>query len=364
MALKYISELTLTNNIDDNDLLVVDDGSKNYAIKWSTLKAALATVSGFTVNNTNGTITITLATGAPLTVTPHDPTKQDLLTFDSAPTENSNNPVKSGGVFAALGLKLDAADYAQYTGATDQQAGTAGYVPAPVAGGERYLSSSGVWQAPDSTPTENSNKLITSDAVYAALLDLAEQLSDEYDATATYDVGAYCIHENKLYKCTTAIATAEAWNSAHWTATTVGAELGAKVNTSDIVNNLTSTATDKPLSAAQGKALNDAMTQYQTLTVNADSSKIENVTAKQIGKVVVGGFTIKANVLNSGYNSISFTISGVSWIVPPAVSVMTASTTDDGKNFYIKVTSASGIQIRASAANTSSLGCMFIGCIS
>ena len=30
-----------------------------------------------------------------------------------------------------------------------------------------------------------------------------------------------------------------------------------KVNISDIVNNLTSTATNKPLSAAQGKALND-----------------------------------------------------------------------------------------------------------
>jgi len=276
MALKYISELTLTNNIDDNDLLVIDDGSKNYAIKWSTLKATLATVSGFTVNNTNGTITITLSTGATLTVTPHDPTKQDVLTFDSTPTENSNNPVESGGVFAALGLKLDAEDYAQYTGATDQQAGSAGYVPAPSAGGERYLSSAGVWQAPDSAPTENSNKLITSDAVYAALLDLAEQLSDEYDATATYDVGDYCIHENKLYKCTTAIATAEAWNSAHWTATTVGAELGAKVNTSDIVNNLTSTATDQPLSAAQGKALNDkigALVKSKTLqSVTTDAN--------------------------------------------------------------------------------------------
>lgn len=36
-------------------------------------------------------------------------------------------------------------------------------------------------------------------------------------------------------------------------------ELGKKVNTSDIKDNLTSTDTDKPLSAAQGKALKDAI---------------------------------------------------------------------------------------------------------
>lgn len=37
----------------------------------------------------------------------------------------------------------------------------------------------------------------------------------------------------------------------------VNSNLDKKVNTSDIVNNLTSTSTTKPLSAAQGKALND-----------------------------------------------------------------------------------------------------------
>ena len=37
-----------------------------------------------------------------------------------------------------------------------------------------------------------------------------------------------------------------------------------KVDTTSIVNNLTSTSTDKPLSAAQGKALNDAIAKYAT----------------------------------------------------------------------------------------------------
>lgn len=41
--------------------------------------------------------------------------------------------------------------------------------------------------------------------------------ADEYDSTATYDINDLCIYNNTLYICTTAISTAEAWNSAHWT---------------------------------------------------------------------------------------------------------------------------------------------------
>lgn len=38
----------------------------------------------------------------------------------------------------------------------------------------------------------------------------------EYDATLTYQVGDYVMHENKMYRCSVAIATAETWNAAHW----------------------------------------------------------------------------------------------------------------------------------------------------
>lgn len=39
-------------------------------------------------------------------------TKQDTLTFDASPTEDSTNPVTSGGVYGALAGKQDAGDYA------------------------------------------------------------------------------------------------------------------------------------------------------------------------------------------------------------------------------------------------------------
>lgn len=48
---------------------------------------------------------------------------------------------------------------------------------------------------------------------------------DAYDETATYTVGDLCIYNNALYKCTTAITTAEAWNASHWTATSIADEI-------------------------------------------------------------------------------------------------------------------------------------------
>ena len=44
--------------------------------------------------------------------------------------------------------------------------------------------------------------------------------------------------------------------------------IASKINISDIVNNLTSTATNKPLSAAQGKKLNDAIATLTSLKLN------------------------------------------------------------------------------------------------
>lgn len=38
-----------------------------------------------------------------------------------------------------------------------------------------------------------------------------------YSSSSTYAVGDYVIHNSNLYRCTTAITTAEAFNSAHWT---------------------------------------------------------------------------------------------------------------------------------------------------
>lgn len=46
-----------------------------------------------------------------------------------------------------------------------------------------------------------------------------------YNASNTYDVGDYCYYDGILYRCKTAITTAEAWTASHWDATTVNEEL-------------------------------------------------------------------------------------------------------------------------------------------
>lgn len=51
-----------------------------------------------------------------------------------------------------------------------------------------------------------------------------------YSPSATYAVGDYCTYQNVLYKCTTAISTPEAWNSAHWTASKLASDLNTLGN--------------------------------------------------------------------------------------------------------------------------------------
>ena len=54
---------------------------------------------------------------------------------------------------------------------------------------------------------------------------LALDMANAYDDTATYNVDDYCIYSNQLYKCNTAIAVAESFTPAHWTAINIAGEM-------------------------------------------------------------------------------------------------------------------------------------------
>ena len=56
---------------------------------------------------------------------------------------------------------------------------------------------------------------------------LALSAAAAYDPEGSYAVGDYCTHGGKLHKCNTPIDGGETWNAAHWTETTVAAELAA-----------------------------------------------------------------------------------------------------------------------------------------
>lgn len=56
---------------------------------------------------------------------------------------------------------------------------------------------------------------------------LLQNLADDYSTSATYALNSLCVRYSKLYRCTTAITTAEAWTAAHWTEATVEDVLSA-----------------------------------------------------------------------------------------------------------------------------------------
>lgn len=79
----------------------------------------------------------------------------------------------------------------------------------------------------DGGETSDANNFVTQSELQEALENVggdAENLTDEYSSSSNYAIGDLVIHDNVLYICTTTIATAESWNSAHWTQTTINAE--------------------------------------------------------------------------------------------------------------------------------------------
>ena len=59
-------------------------------------------------------------------------------------------------------------------------------------------------------------KDIYLDKTARTTFDAAWASASNYSSSSTYAVGDYCKNNGLLYKCTTAISTAEAWNAAHW----------------------------------------------------------------------------------------------------------------------------------------------------
>lgn len=54
---------------------------------------------------------------------------------------------------------------------------------------------------------------------------IRSSVANAYSASSTYELGDYCIKDGVVYKCSTAIPTAEAWNASHWTEVKVMEEI-------------------------------------------------------------------------------------------------------------------------------------------
>ena len=80
---------------------------------------------------------------------------------------------------------------------------------------------------PTGTAAGTLNTVEIDNVIYDVGGDSANQnIADAFSELQTYAVGDYCIYESILYKCTTAITTAGAWDSSKWTSCVVTDEMG------------------------------------------------------------------------------------------------------------------------------------------
>lgn len=197
-----ITELPVKTTLSSTDIIAVDDGNHTYQMTYGQFVSLQKQVASFTTNN--GVITLTLTDGTTLTITPHDPTKQDTLTFDQVPTDGSSNPVTSNGVYDAISTEETRATEAESTLAlsigsvstaldskVDKETGkglsTEDYTTeekAKLTGIEAEANKTIV----DTELSATSENPVENRAIYAALMNQEDFLIDQLDGTKnTYD---------------------------------------------------------------------------------------------------------------------------------------------------------------------------------
>ena len=99
---KTIDQLPTKDTLNNGDFIPVDDGEQTSKVLFSTIIASVPGVTGIALSQDGQSIVVTIrGQQNPVTITTHDNTKQNVLSFDNEPTQSSANPVKSGGVYAA-----------------------------------------------------------------------------------------------------------------------------------------------------------------------------------------------------------------------------------------------------------------------
>lgn len=81
---------------------------------------------------------------------------------------------------------------------------------------------------------------------------ISPDLAPLYSNNSTYSVGDYVIYNDSLYRCNTAITSAEAWTAAHWTAVVMGNDV------SDIRSDLVDQYREKSFSWNQNGYISDS----------------------------------------------------------------------------------------------------------
>ena len=142
-----------------------------------------------------------------------------------------------------------------------------------------------------------------------ATLAFQESLATTFSSSSTYAVGDYVTHEGLLYKCTTAVATAGAWNAANWTAVSAMAEMPAPITVdSAMSSSSTNPVQNKAVDAAikecvpWANAAKNAVTIGANTTVATESLVVGNSNSASGVQSIAAGWNNSA----SGRHSFAF----------------------------------------------------------
>lgn len=120
-----------------------------------------------------------------------------------------------------------------------------------------------------------------------------------YSTSGTYEVGDYCIQDNKLWRCLTAIPSGEAWTPSHWLETTVGHELKLNTPGTMTTDDIAESATKKYLPYVSGNSRYELASPLYTSELRCDMGTLGNdqsigtkIADLSSGKEVKGSVTI------------------------------------------------------------------------
>ena len=143
-----------------------------------------------------------------------------ILVQDSQPTSASNKI----WLTATPPQSVQVPTVAELSALSDVVAPDYSNLTFPVSQGQRCIHEGGYYEANQAISTSEdwtSAHWTDLGSIGADLTSLKNEINvivpAEYSSSSTYAVGDLCWHDGKMYRCNTAISTAEAWTAAHWT---------------------------------------------------------------------------------------------------------------------------------------------------
>ena len=159
---------------------------------------------------------------------------------------------------------------------------------------------------------------------------------DEYDSTSTYEIGDFCIYNNKLYRCTTAISTAEAFTPAHWEETNVTEELQGNGKIIDDMD----TAESQTVNAPSIHAVKDYVENY---------SSTEQVIGTWFGKPLYRNVIRFSSTFVVGNNTFNHGISNLGQVIKKELLMVPTSS---GLQYFVPYIGTNGKALNINQINS------------